>query len=82
MIEPKKIDITGELLKINDKTLDELRYYFTGYGSPHDETILKLIEKNKQLELEVSELHRAYNNAQKEILVLKNHIRRLENGKM
>jgi len=33
---------------MNDKTLEELRYYFTGYGSRHDETILKLIEQNKR----------------------------------
>ena len=33
---------------MNDKTLEELRYYFTSYGSPHDETILKLIEENKR----------------------------------
>ena len=78
MIEPKKIDITGELLKINDKTLNELRYYFTGYGSPHDETILKLIERNKQLELELSELQRGYNESQKEISILNRTVRRLE----
>lgn len=32
---------------MNDKKLEELRYYFTGYGSKHDESILKLIEQNK-----------------------------------
>ena len=33
---------------MNDKTLEELRYYFNGYGSRHDETILKLIDQNKR----------------------------------
>lgn len=33
---------------MNDKILEELRYYFNGYGSRHDETILKLIEQNKR----------------------------------
>lgn len=31
-----------------EQKLEELRYYFTGYGSPHDETILKMIEQNKR----------------------------------
>ena len=33
---------------MNDKILEELRYYFNGYGSRHDETILKLIDQNKR----------------------------------
>lgn len=33
---------------MNDEKLEELRYYFTGYGSQHDETILKLIAQNQR----------------------------------
>jgi len=32
---------------VDDRELKELEEYFRGYGSPHDEIILKLIEQNK-----------------------------------
>lgn len=41
-----------------------------------------LINHIEELELEVSELQRCYNDSQKEIVVLNNTIRRLKNGKM
>ena len=33
---------------ISEKKLDELAYYFDGYGSSHDVTILKLIKLYKK----------------------------------
>jgi len=41
---------------MNDKILEELRYYFNGYGSRHDETILKLIEQNKRYREAIKEI--------------------------
>lgn len=58
---------------MNDKTLEELRYYFTGYGSRHDETILKLIEQNKRyreaIERAIDKL--TWNSVESEEILLK-----------
>ena len=47
---------------MNDKTLEELRYYFTEYGSRHDETILKLIEQNKRYREALEEIMKIQEN--------------------
>lgn len=33
---------------VSEKKLKELEYYFTGYGSQHDKTILKLIREYRR----------------------------------
>ena len=38
---------------MNDKKLEELHQYFTGYGSPHDELIIRLI---KEYRLSIEEI--------------------------
>lgn len=39
---------------MNDKKLEELHQYFTGYGSPHDELIIRLI---KEYRLSIEEIY-------------------------
>lgn len=33
---------------MNEQKLKEIAYYFDGYGSPHDDDILKLIDEYKR----------------------------------
>lgn len=41
--------------RVSKKKLDELEYYFDGYGSSHDVTILKLIKLYKKKQREAIE---------------------------
>ena len=55
---------------MNDKTLEELRYYFNGYGSRHDETILKLMEQNERYRNLLESLNNTHNIASE---IMKKH---------
>ena len=50
---------------MTDEQLEEIREYFDGYGSRHDEAILKLVEQAKRAKRDERDFSRLYKSWQK-----------------